>query len=1346
MKRMVPIAVAVLALVVGAMGHAGLGGSTQESEAGAKERQPLIVQQKATAIVPERPAAKLDTAFERAKADAAEDAASALGVTICRFLGEYVGPVQESLNPSSAKDVPYCPGIAPFTSLSSAPGAKPDPGQHSFEVMLAVLPDPVHTHLALRFDRSVDAIQNSLQDLGWTFDSAWMPWEQREHEETGAFGERVTTEKAKNEFEYVPGVMLFRNEGEGTRPLVVLTVGDTPTSGVNARQFRRAMEIYKRLTGWDAYFTAKPAARENFWNLAVLGPTYSGSAHSLRRLLEEVTASVAATPSANPNSFSCPRRGLRIAVSTGTMSDSTSVDSLAPDWTECETLTLESRSFSVDIYYEYTELVDFLERHHHLEHEKSDIQVGLLSEEESRFGNTLQANQVERDEPEAFKDERKSAYRKRHHPDTARGGHGSPSAGDDQEPSHAHLAAQHHDRLDDDLNTTEDEINRQKNADKLFAELAQPRKYYFPREISTLRSAYEQSGIFGFGAGSDNDKTQLHLSFGSDTRADDSVHTFAGKQGAVAMEAQMGQLAAALEQDRINVVLLSATDTLDDIFVTRYLTEHAPNVAVIVMDADELFLRSGSSGMQNVYAVSPWPLLPRNSIWSAANDAEAYTGVPQPRLFPSGSTQGLYNAARVLLCDPGLWGIAHTPNACRASDDTQNVVGLREYRPPVGLGATKTSDLLTGPPLWLMSISRGGFWPVALIDVDQMADCLPESAWFNLPPMNSKAHTSLGNCTSGLGYDPVLEQEHALDLPAVTAVGVHEHAPRSAKVLMAIMGLLLLWHGAACLYCRLDRNFAWSYALAETDHLKWRLSLQIGLALLALPVFDLLDPLILPDMSVRTTEFIVMDVCLQGLALVVTAIPLYLWLGKGAWKLDAQKQRTRWIGMTWRLALGALLAVGLHWLVWFLIAPPSSMPTERAFFLYRSSYIFSGSSPALPLLLLLGALAIALLSRFQRLVFYKGRIPQLPRMDRRFGYPGPHQVQTITNLLAHMSNPLRRRVLGVLCVLLATLLLAFPEAIPRSLAHGRFDFWIVLLSGLVLLLLLHDLAISLLAWIMLRSEVLIPLTHSPIRWGFTWIEGFSWENIWAPGAMSRHHLFRYMLRLEEANRRDLKDAAVGTAFDNLRSAYRHSPAKEGWASQVTEQLDKLHGALALSATEKLENLTSEYAKDIGPITGEKAKERGLPEELPLDDAVRKNRPEALNRVAQEEFVALLYLGYIRMVLLQIRNRLITAACLFVLLLWALTGYSFLNHHAILISMTCLFLVLASVIILIYAQMHRDEILSRTTETTSGELGADFFTKVLGMVGLPLATLIASQFPELSNLIFSWVEPGLSTVR
>ena len=42
--------------------------------------------------------------------------------------------------------------------------------------MVVTVPDPVHTHLSLQFDRTLEALQQALQDEKFTYDSSWLPW------------------------------------------------------------------------------------------------------------------------------------------------------------------------------------------------------------------------------------------------------------------------------------------------------------------------------------------------------------------------------------------------------------------------------------------------------------------------------------------------------------------------------------------------------------------------------------------------------------------------------------------------------------------------------------------------------------------------------------------------------------------------------------------------------------------------------------------------------------------------------------------------------------------------------------------------------------------------------------------------------------------------------------------------------------------------------------------------------------------------------------------------------------------------------------------------------------------
>ncbi|HMJ20415.1 MAG TPA: hypothetical protein VK513_00860, partial [Terriglobales bacterium] len=79
------------------------------------------------------------------------------------------------------------------------------------EIILATVPDPVHTHGALLFDRSIDAIEDALQDSGWDYQGSWMPWSTGTDKAESATIEDAEEERLfKGGREQYPGVILFR--------------------------------------------------------------------------------------------------------------------------------------------------------------------------------------------------------------------------------------------------------------------------------------------------------------------------------------------------------------------------------------------------------------------------------------------------------------------------------------------------------------------------------------------------------------------------------------------------------------------------------------------------------------------------------------------------------------------------------------------------------------------------------------------------------------------------------------------------------------------------------------------------------------------------------------------------------------------------------------------------------------------------------------------------------------------------------------------------------------------------------------------------------------------------------
>jgi hypothetical protein len=155
---------------------------------------------------------------------------------------------------------------------------------------IAIVPDPVHTHLSLFFDRTMDAIQQGARQAGWIFDRASMPWDSQEHPESTDFRARLGQQEYQDNKEALPGLMIFRYAiaKNLNTPLYVFVVGETPTGGVNKDQFRTALDLISGLP--------KSGSHPLPGQLRIIGPTFSGSLYSLAQLLEPPSNSSPKTP------------------------------------------------------------------------------------------------------------------------------------------------------------------------------------------------------------------------------------------------------------------------------------------------------------------------------------------------------------------------------------------------------------------------------------------------------------------------------------------------------------------------------------------------------------------------------------------------------------------------------------------------------------------------------------------------------------------------------------------------------------------------------------------------------------------------------------------------------------------------------------------------------------------------------------------------------------------------------------------------------------------------------------------------------------------------------------------
>ena len=153
--------------------------------------------------------------------------------------------------------------------------------------VIASVPDPVHTHMSLTFDRTIEAIQKAAQQSGYLFSRATMPWQMEEHPGSSDLKTRLAQEVYQGHEEEYPGLMIFRKapraEADSSTPftsglkndlfaqpnsLFVLVVGETPTGGIHKDQYRNALRIMLNIRG-------KSEIPDRLRDLRIAGPAFS---------------------------------------------------------------------------------------------------------------------------------------------------------------------------------------------------------------------------------------------------------------------------------------------------------------------------------------------------------------------------------------------------------------------------------------------------------------------------------------------------------------------------------------------------------------------------------------------------------------------------------------------------------------------------------------------------------------------------------------------------------------------------------------------------------------------------------------------------------------------------------------------------------------------------------------------------------------------------------------------------------------------------------------------------------------------------------------------------------------
>lgn len=1133
--------------------------------------------------------------------------------------------------------------------------------------MIAIVPDPVKTHLSLAFDRYIEAMQQGIQKSCFDFDRALLPWDEQTREEPSSPITREKEHRFSGAEEEVPGVLIFRKHhlppnmpeaardcpeatgAQAVETLLVFVVGEMPTAGVEKSQFTMALQFAQKFSVGGG---PEPP-------LFILGPNFSGSLYSLQQLLIEqatkypriVIASGQVTGDDSVRSFKAGLQaaGLGGKVNFASFNESSSVLEEALFRYACDEWSMKPREFAI------------------------------LSESETAFGQ-------------------------------------------ESAPVAREVCPQFHDA---DLN---------------------PIKISFPRGIYHLRTAYGEQFPDGLPQEEQRPRVRSNLkpNLEEQRRASDSVPDFSS-QSTVSQDGMLMDLVDDLQKHRSQLLLVVASDPLDSLFLVRYIRQHYAYGRLVILGPDALLRHeSDDPQIRGILTISSYSLIHSNGKPSG-REGHATTGIN----FPDDSSIATYNAAVVL---SNCLGRSETEES-KAEDWCKRSIsdGKGEARndPPLPadlklLGYNVPSPVVHDPDksgkccrpqIHLESLGRDGFWPVA-----ELSD--GRHSWL---PRQEPASSSCGS-----ENPPNVPPSDTFSLPL----------PWEVMVVSLLVGLSFL---GICLY---RASLLSAY--------------EPEVLLSPAPIRHEPDP----GTSIRKT----LIGCFFASSL--------LMLGFAVWPMFSS--HVEMDAANWLLAAAVVLVSG--WVIYvvglqsrrqaMICIAAFALPVvfalgernDAAFqiLLYHSAQVGSQLSPLLPFVVGVLSLLWWIWYSISGCVLTDLRRPRLPSVHGGL----PEELRSIAE---EDHRGLRRALLPAsadmriwipaAAVLFIVMLLTYPARAIRSLEPAFYDR---LLLGLLItsfVLLLESSFRVMTVWMSLR-RLLRALDGHPFRHMIGRIGGFSWKSIWMTGSGSLTTAHCLILRQIDALRvveskvilpsknvaeedelfpKSLMGRVWQIYFDLLKAK-----DEKGMTLLLRDLQTQAIAAPATPVKGKLDGSETGLLNEFGKLQERLAGAAGwllcalLPyykrnPEIACELDIASTRelqghPPNSPKGILEYYVCMVYINYIVSALLRIRGLAMAAVGIYVLDVVALNSYPF-EPRAILRSLTFgVLLALTTCFGVVYAQMHRDPVLSRITDTNPGELGADFWVRMLAVTGVPLASLLASEFPSIGDFLFSWIEPVTKALR
>jgi hypothetical protein len=764
---------------------------------------------------------------------------------------------------------------------------------------------------------------------------------------------------------------------------------------------------------------------------------------------------------------------------------------------------------------------------------------------------------------------------------------------------------------------------------------------------------------------------------------------------------------------------LRSSSTLDLVFLANFLRRSYPDGRIVILGSDLTFIRErGSTGLSGAMTLSTYPLFPLARDWTE------HQSLPAPdRTFGADSSEGTYIALRLLLNDRSM--IVGEPDGrrCQVADEKGEIFlpsiacehdpPIPDYSAPFWTLADQCGEMekvkgtgpcrYPGPAVWLSVIGANRFWPLA---------SLTEHT-----PSNPPAGKRLEDRKKEPGGLPEMPVEMKVFLLALAAFAIfHGWRCWSGRYTAALRHDFLVLSGSCCV--------AFSAIVAG-----W-----------ASGIFSL------PAAGLPYPRFALWCVT-------------FVWLM--AWGASLSISRTR----RERLEASGLFvgATALFCLLFVVPVQRELLPENRVLTYWRAMHLASGISPIVPLFSVLAGLYLSYWFTLRGAALFGPDRPCLPQRDLLAVHDEKGNCRNLLRMFSQedaaakieeAAAPWNRKMFGAavsLFVLFGLVAFAIAGGVPiHSLGSESYAIIFLVWLDICCTLLIVEIWRLYHAWEELR-RLLTFLDRLPLRRTMAALRAFSWGTVWKMSAnvlemrykvISRqmecmNHMINRLQEYQEEHHRNTPDCGISKSLDALYGMREAGAQFAHWYSERYRNAPK--GDLAGFRR---------FQESVATASGTMLTQLLLPawrrEKVSL--LVTPPRAREAHIRNAEEFVCLTYLGFIQNILGRLRTMALSIIAIFVAAAFAMSTYPFDPRQALSMVLFVLFVIAGTVIVKVSADMHRDVTLSHVTNTRPGELGSEFWFRIIGFGFAPLIGLLTRIFPGVSDFVFSWLQPGISALK